>query len=131
MSLKDAVEGATSAVGSITAVAADPVDPNAERSALIDKLRQARTAFDLNQSTQAGGQWLAADDAGRVAFTPSRPDGQPMVIGGQAVTFWKVEELPAVLNAFEEAINAGELDPQLTGSTPAGHSLPLERLAPR
>jgi hypothetical protein len=131
MSLKNLVEGAASAAGSVAAVAADPVDPSTERSALLDKLRQARTAFDMKQSTQAGGQWLAADDAGRVAFTPSRPDGQPMVIGGQAVTFWKVEDLPAVLDAFEAAINAGELDPQLTGSTPAGHSLPLERLAQR
>ncbi|WP_267394990.1 MULTISPECIES: hypothetical protein [unclassified Sphingomonas] len=131
MSLKDLVEGAANAVGSVAAVAADPVDPNAERLALLDKLRQARTAFDMSQSTQPGGEWLAADDAGRVAFTPTRPDGQPMVIGGQSVTFWQVGELPAVLDAFEAAINAGELDPQLTGSTPAGHSLPLERLAPQ
>ena len=131
MSLKDLVEGAASAVGSVAAVAADPADANTERSALLDKLRRARTAFDMNQSTQAGGQWLAGDDAGRVAFTPTRPDGQPMVIGGQAVTFWQVEDLPAVLDAFEAAINAGELDPQLTGSTPAGHSLPLERIARR
>jgi hypothetical protein len=131
MSLKDLVEGAASAVGNVAAVAADPVAPTTERSALIDKLRHARAAFDMNQSTKAGGQWLAADDAGGVAFTPTRPDGQPMVIGGQSVTFWRIEELPAVLEAFEVAINAGELDPQLTGSTPAGHSLPLERLAPR
>jgi hypothetical protein len=131
MSLKDVVDGAASAVGSVAAVAADPVDSNTERSALLDKLRQARTAFDMNQSTQAGGQWLAADDAGRVAFTPTRPDGQQMVIGGQAVTFWQVGELPAMLDAFEAAINAGELDPQLTGSTPAGHSLPLDRLSQR
>jgi hypothetical protein len=131
MSLKDLVDGAAGAVGSVAGVTTDPVDPTAERSALLDKLRQARTAFDMNQSTQAGGQWLAAGDAGRVAFTPTRPDGQPMVIGGQSVTFWQVEELPAVLDAFEAAIHAGELDPQLTGSTPAGHSLPLERLAQR
>ena len=131
MSLKDLIDGAASAVGSVATVAADPVDANAERSALLDKLRQARTAFDMKQSTQAGGQWLATDGAGRVAFTPTRPDGQPMVIGGQSVTFWQVEDLPAVLDAFEAAINSGELDPQLTGSTPAGHSLPLERLAPQ
>ena len=131
MSLKDFVDGAASAVGSVAAVAADPVDPNAERSALIDKLRQARSAFDMNQSTQAGGQWLAADDAGLVAFTPTRPDGQPMVIDGKSVTFWQVEDLPAMLDAFEAAVNAGELDPQLIGSTPAGHSLALARLARR
>ncbi|GAA0661278.1 hypothetical protein FHT00_002712 [Sphingomonas insulae] len=131
MSLKDVVDGAASAVGSVAAVAADPINSNTERSALLDKLRQARTAFDRNQSTQTGGQWLAADDAGRVAFTPTRPDGQQMVIGGQAVTFWQVGEIPAMLDAFEAAINAGELDPQLTGSTPAGHSLSLERLAQR
>jgi hypothetical protein len=131
MSLKDLVDGAASAAGSVAALGADPADSAAERSALLDKVRQARTAFDMKQSTQTGGQWLAADDAGRVAFTPTRPDGQPMVIGGQAVTFWKIEELPAMLDAFEAAINAGELDPQLTGSTPAGHSLPLERLSRR
>ncbi len=131
MSLKDLVDSAASAAGSVAAVAANSGDTASQRSALLDKLCQARAAFDMNESTQAGGQWLVADDAGRVAFTPTRPDGQPMVIGGQAVTFWKVEELPAVLDALEAAINAGELDPQLTGSTPAGHSLPLERLAPR
>jgi hypothetical protein len=128
MSLKDLVEGAASAVG---ALGAEQVNPDAEQSAMLDKLRQARAAFDMNQSTQASGQWLARDDAGRVAFTPTRPDGQPMVIGGQSVTFWQVEELPAVLDAFEAAIKSGELDPQLTGSTPAGHSLPLERLVQR
>ena len=131
MSLKDLVDGAAGAVGSVAEVAADPVDPKTERSALIDKLRQARTAFDMKQSTQAGGQWLAADDTGLVAFTPTRPDGQPMVIDGKSVTFWQVEDLPAMLDAFEAAVNDGELDPQLVGSTPAGHSLPLDRLARR
>jgi len=129
MSLKDIVDNTAAAVGSVAAAAADPVDANAERSALLTELRQARTAFDMNPSKPAGGRWLAADGAGRVAFTPMRPDGQPMVIGGQSVTFWQAEALPAMLDAFEAAINAGELDPQLTGSTPAGHSLPLERLA--
>jgi hypothetical protein len=131
MSLKDIVDGAASTIGSAAAAATDPVNPNTERSAMLDKLHQARTAYDLDQSPQAGGQWLARDDAGRVAFTPTRPDGQPMVIGGQSVTIWQVEELPAVLDAFEAAIKSGELDPQLTGSTPAGHSLPLERLKQR
>lgn len=128
MSLKDLVEGAAGAAG---AIGVEPVNPEAERSAMLDNLRQARTAFDMNQSTNAGGQWLARDDAGRVAFTPTRPDGQQLVIGGQSVTIWQVEELPAVLDAFEAAIRSGELDPQLTGSTPAGHSLSLERLAQR
>jgi hypothetical protein len=131
MSLKDLVEGAASAVGSVASVATETVNPDAERSAMLDRLRQARSAFDMDQSTQAGGQWLARDDAGRVAFTPTRPDGQPMVIGGQSVTIWQVEELPAVLDAFEAAITSGELDPQLTGSTPAGHSLPLGHLKQR
>lgn len=128
MSLKDIVEGAA---GALTSAVAESTDPDMERSAMLDKLRQARTAFDMDQSGQAGGQWLARSDADRVAFTPTRPDGQPMVIGGQSVTFWRAEELPAVLDAFEAAIKSGELDPQLVGSTPAGHSLPLERIAPR
>lgn len=128
MSLKDIFGGAANAVGSVAGVVADPVDSFAERSAMLDKLRQARTGYDMDQSTQAGGQWLVRDNAGRVAFTPTRPDGQPIVIGGQSVTIWQVEELPAVLDAFKAAIEAGEFDPQLAGSTPAGHSLPLERL---
>lgn len=131
MSLKEIVEGAASAVGSVAGNVADPGNPASERSAMIDKLRHARTAFDMDQSTQAGGQWLAQDNAGLVAFTPTRPDGQPMVIDGKSVTFWQAEDLPVMLDAFEAAINAGELDPQLIGSTPAGHSLPLERLARR
>ncbi|MCU6453924.1 hypothetical protein LPN01_07525 [Sphingomonas sp. A2-49] len=131
MSLKDLVDGAAGAIGSAASGAATPVEPNAERSALLDKLRAARAAFEGDRPTEAGGQWLAADDTGYVAFTPTRPDGQQMVIGGQAVTFWQAEDLPAMLDAFEAAISAGELDPQLTGSTPAGHSLPLERLAKR
>ncbi len=131
MSLKNIVEGAASAVGSVAATAANPADSTSEQSAMIDKLRHDRTAFDTDQSTQAGGQWLAQDEAGLVAFTPTRPNGQPMVIDGNSVTFWQAEDLPVMLDAFEAAINAGALDPQLIGSTPAGHSLPLERLARR
>lgn len=98
---------------------------------MVDKLRQARNAFDMDRTTKAGGNWFAANGAGRVAFTPTRPDGQPMVVGGQSVTFWQVDELPAVVDAFEAVINGGELDPQLVVAAPVGHSLPLERLAPR
>lgn len=119
MSLKDVVN---------TMVGAEPTDPEAARSAMLDKLRQARTAFDMKQSSQAGGQWLAEDDDGRVAFSPTRPDGQQLVINGQSITFWQADQVPALLQAFEDAIARGDLDPQLTGPTPAGHSLPLNQL---
>lgn len=122
MSLKDVVE---------SVITTGETDPVSARSAMIDKLRQARTAFDMKQSEQAGGHWLATSDEGRVAFTPTRPDGQPLVIGGQSVSFWQVDEVPALLDAFEAAITRGDLDPQLTGSTPAGHSLPLNILTSR
>jgi hypothetical protein len=104
------------------------IDPEAARSAMVDRLRQARTAFDMKQSGQAGGHWLAVDDNGRVAFSPTRPDGQQLVINGQSVTFWQRDQVPALLQAFEDAITRGDLDPQLTGPTPAGHSLPLDQL---
>jgi hypothetical protein len=121
MSLKDVVGevlGATSA------------DPEMARGEMLDKLRGARKSFAEDQDQHSGGQWITRAEDGRVAFAPTRPDGQQLVIGGQSVTFWEAGEISAVLDAFEQAIRAGELDPQLIGSTPAGHSLPLERLAP-
>jgi hypothetical protein len=121
MSLKDVVEGV---------VGATTTDPQAARGAMLDKLHHARQAYAGGGHDQLGGGWITAGEADRIAFAPTRPDGQQVVIGGQAVTFWQASELPAVLDAFEAAINAGELDPQLMGSTPAGHSLPLARLTP-
>ena len=119
MSLRDVVEQAIGPVGT---------DPDAARGAMIDKICRARDDFHRHPD-QPGG-WLTTAEAGRVAFAPTRPDGQQLVIGGQSVTFWQVGEIGGVLDAFEAAVAAGELDPQLTGETPAGHSLPLERLSP-
>lgn len=121
MSLKDVMG---KVVGEVSA------DPTSARQAMLDKLQHARAAFEQGQPDQPGGRWISRDQAGRIAFAPTRPDGQQLVIGGQAVTFWNEEELPATLDRFAGVIAAGELDPQLTGPTPAGHSLPLERLAP-
>jgi hypothetical protein len=121
MSLKDVI---------LDTVGVAPSDPTWERAAMIDKLRSARQAFDEQHPDQPGGRWITRDGDDRVAFAPTRPDGQQLVIGGQAVSFWHPDELPAVLDAFEAAIVSGELDPQLTGSTPAGHSLPLARITP-
>jgi hypothetical protein len=121
MSFKDVIE---------EVAAAATTDPAAARRAMLDKLQQARQAYDEQRTDQPGGRWITDDEAGRVSFAPTRPDGQQLVIGGQAVTFWQRSELPAVLDAFAAAIAAGELDPQLTGATPAGHSLPRERLVP-
>jgi hypothetical protein len=50
MSLKDVVE---------SVITTGETDPVSARSAMIDKLRQARTAFAMKQSEQAGGHWLA------------------------------------------------------------------------
>lgn len=121
MSLKDVVEGV---VGTTT------TSPEAARSAMLKKLQLARQAFEEQRPDQPGGRWITVDEAGRASFAPTRPDGQQLVIGGQSVTFWERSEVPAVLDALEAAITAGELDPQLIGTTPAGHSLPLERIAP-
>ena len=97
---------------------------------MIDKLRHARHAFAADRHDGPCGRWLTTDGPDRVAFSPTRPDGQQLVIGGTSVTFWHREELPAMLDAFEAAIAAGELVGQLTASTPAGHSLARERIAP-
>ena len=119
MSLRDVVE---QAIGTVSP------DPEAERAAMIDKIRRAREDFRRDPD-QAGG-WITKAEAGRVAFAPTRPDGQQLVIGGQSVNFFQLDEIGGVLDAFEAAVAAGELDPQLTGETPAGHSLPLEWLSP-
>jgi hypothetical protein len=121
MSLMDVVEGALGTASS---------GPEPARRAMLDKLDEARRAFEEDRSDAPGGRWITKAEEGRVAFAPTRPDGQQLVIGGQAVTFWQASELSGVLDAFERAVEAGELDPQLTGDTPAGHSLPLERLMP-
>ena len=96
---------------------------------MLHKLRHGRDAYASGHIDQPGGRWISTDEAGRVAFAPTRPDGQQLVINGQAVTFWQTDQIPALLDAFETAIVAGDLDPQLTGPAPAGHSLPLDRLA--
>jgi hypothetical protein len=103
-------------------------DPAKERALMLSKLRHARQSFEEKGGDLPGASWFSADANGRVAFSPTRPDGQQLVIGGQSITFWEAGDLPGMLDAFEAAVNAGELDPQLTGPTPAGHSLPLERL---
>lgn len=103
-------------------------DPAKERALMLSKLSHARQAYAEKRGNLPGAGWFAEDESGRVAFSPTRPDGQQLVIGGQSVTFWHAGDVPAMLDAFEAAVNAGELDPQLTGSTPAGHSLPLDRL---
>ncbi|MCC2980976.1 hypothetical protein [Sphingomonas sp. IC4-52] len=97
---------------------------------MLSKLRHAREAYQENREggDHPGGNWITPGENGKIAFAPTRPDGQQLVIGGQSVTFWEADTLGPMLDAFEAAINAGELDPQLTGPTPAGHSLPLERL---
>ena len=118
MSLKDVVE---------QVIGTETTDPETARAAMLDKLRERRRAYDERRDQPAGG-WITAAEAGRIAFAPTRPDGQQLVIGGQTVTFWQADEFAGVLDAFEAAVAAGEMDPQLTGNTPAGHSLPLERL---
>ena len=121
MSLKNVIEGL---------VDTGTTDPEQARREMLHRLERAREAFAQGEEQQLGSGWLTRSEAGRVAFAPTRPDGQQLVIGGQSVNFWHEREIPGVLDAFARAIAAGDLDPQLTGGTPAGHSLPLDRLAP-
>jgi hypothetical protein len=105
-------------------------DPETARRPMLDKIAAVRREFADGGAEGVRSGWVSADPQGRVAFGPTRPDGQQMVIGGQSVTFWSTDEFPAVLEAFERAVAAGELDGQLLGGTPAGSSLPLDRLTP-
>lgn len=122
MSLKDVLDSANR-----------ELHPNPELAhrAMLDELDRTRDAFAARERQGAGHGWFTVDTAGRVAFTPTRPDGQPIIIGGQANSFWTLGEFPAVLDAFEQAIRAGELDDQLVTETPAGKSLPLDHLKNR
>lgn len=103
-------------------------DPAKERALMLSKLSHARQSYEEKRDDLPSAGWIAEDENGRIAFSPTRPDGQQIVIGGQSVTFWEAGDVLGMLDAFEAAVRAGELDPQLTGPTPAGHSLPLERL---
>ena len=102
-------------------------DPDANRRPVLERLAKNREAFN-DPSKKVRGRWFEIGNNQVVAFTPTRPDGQPIVIDGQSVTFWKADEFPGILDAFEAAIKAGEIDDQLEGSTPAGASLPTRQL---
>jgi hypothetical protein len=102
-------------------------DPDAARRPMLERLAKNREGFN-DPSKRVRGRWFEIGNNQVVAFSPTRPDGQPIVIDGQSVTFWKADEFPGILDAFEAAIVAGEIDDQLEGSTPAGASLPAREL---
>lgn len=102
-------------------------DPNAARDAMLDRLAKNREGFN-DPAKRVRGRWWEIGNNQMVAFTPTRPDGQPIVIDGKSVTFWPAAEFPSILDALEAAIKAGELDDQLDGATPAGSSLPAREL---
>lgn len=102
-------------------------DADANRRATLERLAKNREAFN-DPSKRVRGRWFEIGNNQMVAFSPTRPDGQPIVIDGQSVTFWAAADFPGILDAFEAAINAGEIDDQLEGSTPAGASLPAREL---
>ncbi|RYE94105.1 MAG: hypothetical protein EOO77_44625, partial [Oxalobacteraceae bacterium] len=103
-------------------------DPNAARRPMLERLAKNREAFSDPSKKVRGGKWFTVGNASMVAFTPTRPDGQPIIIDGKSVTFWPASDFPGILDAFEAAIVAGELDDQLEGTTPAGASLPEREL---
>ncbi|SFP96702.1 hypothetical protein [Sphingomonas rubra] len=103
-------------------------DPDAERRPVLERIAKNREAFADPSTKVRGGKWFEIGNNSVVAFTPTRADGQPIVIDGKSVTFWSSTEFPAILDAFEAAVRAGEIDDQLAGSTPAGASLPTREL---
>lgn len=103
-------------------------DPEAGRRPVLERIAKNREAFADPSRKVRGGKWFEIGNNSMVAFTPTRPDGQPIVIDGQSVTFWSSADFPSILDAFEEAVRAGEIDNQLEGSTPAGASLPAREL---
>lgn len=121
MSLKDV----------ITSVTGEPADPEAARRPVLDEIARNREAFAHRRGDAPADAWFSTGEPGMIGFAPRRPDGQPIVVGGQSITFWDEGEFPRVLDAFEAALRDGELDGELTGATPAGSSLPLERLTSR
>lgn len=102
-------------------------DPDAARRPMLERLAKNREAFN-DPSKRVRGRWFEIGNNSMVAFTPTRPDGQPIVIDGQSVTFWSASDFPSILDAFEAAIRNGEIDDQLDGATPAGASLPTRDL---
>jgi hypothetical protein len=102
-------------------------DPDAARRPILERLAKNREAF-VDPSKRVRGRWFDIGNNQMVAFTPIRPDGQPIVIDGQSVTFWSAADFLGILDAFEAAIRNGEIDDQLEGNTPAGASLPTRDL---
>ncbi|SFP57437.1 hypothetical protein [Sphingomonas rubra] len=103
-------------------------DPDADRRPVLERIAKNREAFADPSKKVRGGKWFEIGNNAMVAFTPTRVDGQPIVIDGQSVTFWPAADFPSILDAFEAAVRAGEIDNQLEGSTPAGASLPAREL---
>ena len=121
MSLNDVIKG----------FAGEPVHRETARGPVATELERTRRSFAERKDQTPPDAWFSMGEPGMIGFQPRRPDGQPIVVNGQAITFWSEGEFPAMLDAFEAALNDGELDAELAGNTPAGGSLALERLTSR
>ena len=84
-------------------------DPDACRRPVLERIARNRMAFADASKKVRGGKWFDIGNNKMVALTPTRQEGQPIVIDGQSVTFRSSEEISSNLDAFEAAVRAGPI----------------------
>lgn len=90
--------------------AAKPFDRSAARKPLLRKINQTQKQFE-NGSTKAPGRWWkVSNDV--VEFSPVL-NGHSLTINGEATNYIPSASFPQFIQAFRDAVEAGELDDQL------------------
>ncbi|RYF03800.1 MAG: hypothetical protein EOO77_30505 [Oxalobacteraceae bacterium] len=71
-------------------------DPDALRLPVLERIAKNRDAFADPAKKVRGGKWFTVGNNSMVAFTPTRPDGQPIVIDGKSADDQKVTDCPSI-----------------------------------
>ena len=105
-----------------------PRDPLGARKPLLKGIDAALDQFATGR-TKVPNRWWVANN-GIVAFSP-KLKGTPLVLNGVTTNHVESGDFPAFLAAFRHAVEEGELDGELqvieTGSSLAGHSVPIDK----
>ena len=104
-----------------------PRDAAAARKPLLRGIDIALEQFQAGRMRVPRRWWTVNNDV--VAFSPNLK-GVPLVLNGKTTNHVSSADFPGFLDAFREAVNAGELDTEIeaieSGSGNAGHSAPVQ-----
>jgi hypothetical protein len=101
-------------------------DPAKDRAWVVARLEATKTQFNSTESTRGGGRKLWALSNGVVAFSPVRPDKQPLVINGQTTNFIPSEHFVTFVDHMIAAVNAGDFDKELKSDSTAGTTVAIK-----